>query len=284
MLVRERQRFLVTTLLSCGKGPGRPALAPLLGAEQTGRVVVSRAGSRLTPKEGHAVRRVAGILVTTLVFLSVAPTAVATPIVSTFATGDEGWQVLEFYFTDGNPPYGPEDYTNVWNGPTAPAWSNSGGNPGGRIHFTEPSNWGQCFYFQAPAAFLGNQLAMAGGTLSWDIRADQAGPNDYNADVVLVSGSNILVNYGPGQATTEWQTLSVTLTPGAGWLVGNHQGGTPDQILFGNVLANLTAVYIRGEFVSGPETTYLDNVTLVPEPAAFPLILAGLIALVSRRR
>lgn len=125
---------------------------------------------------------------------------------------------------------------------------------------------------------------MQGGTLSWYIKTDPGGPNDYNADVVLVSPGHILVNYGPDNATTDWALRSVTLTADAGWRLDNHVGDPASQQVFSDTLANLTGVYIRGEFLSGSETGYLDTVTLVPEPTAMSLLLLGIAALLSARR
>ncbi len=224
-----------------------------------------------------------GVILVLLVVLRLNSDAHASVVASTFDSGDEGWSVVEFYFSDGGPGYQPDDYTTVWNGPVAPQWSDAGGCPDGHVHFTEPPEFGQCFYFQAPSGFLGNQSAMLGGTLSWCIKTAPGGPNDYNADVVLMSPEHIIVNYNPDQASTEWQVRSVLLQAGAGWLVGNHEGAPATEQILGEVLANLTGMYIRGEFLSGIETGYLDSVTLTPEPAAMSLLMVGL-ALFARRR
>jgi uncharacterized protein (TIGR03382 family) len=52
------------------------------------------------------------------------------------------------------------------------------------------------------------------------------------------------------------------------------------------VLADLTAIYINGDWLSGTETAGLDNVRLsaVPEPGGLTLALAGMIVVALARR
>lgn len=172
---------------------------------------------------------------------------------SHFDSSDEEWRIVEF------PDNGP--YQTPTNGPATPSWSGVGGYPTGCISWR--NIWTGTFFFQAPDAFLGDKSAVYGGTLQWDIRSN--GPGSFStADVVLVSGAFVLVNYEPPQVTGAWQTMSVTLRETAGWRVGGRDGRVPTQAEFQTALASLSAVRIRGEFNGEAVTTYLDNVIMAP--------------------
>jgi hypothetical protein len=45
---------------------------------------------------------------------------------------------------------------------------------------------------------------------------------------------------------------------------------------FSQVLSDLTALRIRAEYQTGADTGYLDNVSMVPEPESWAMLLFGL--------
>jgi len=153
-------------------------------------------------------------------------------------------------------------------------WVASGGNGGGWLQVTDSSN--DDFLLNAPAAWLGNWSAFAGGTLSFDAKNVNGDAPDWEpfGEVVITSGANTitfdLVAAGNPPADGQWHHYSVSLSsvPAA-------------------VLANVTSLTIKGEFHAGvTEVVGLDNieVSAVPEPAQAALLLGGLGLLAALRR
>lgn len=138
----------------------------------------------------------------------------------------------------------------------------------------------------APAAFHGNLSAYLGGTLSFDGRnVDGAAPDLGSAPwfgKVTITGpggsaSRQVAGVGPGQppANGSWQTYAAALNP-AEW-TGN----------LGATLANVSSMTVSLEFNDDiVELAGFDNfrVSAVPEPGSWVLMLAGVAALLSRRR
>ena len=140
--------------------------------------------------------------------------------------------------------------------------------------------------FGAPSKFLGDQSGAA--SLSYDLNYP-VGNLDYKpVDIMLTDAatrllwlSNPTLALGPGFTHVE-----VGLAPSANWHLGSTGGPTPTAADFQTVLANLTGLYISGEYTIGLiETPGLDNVKLsVPEPATMILAVVGLVALTSMAR
>lgn len=195
-----------------------------------------------------------------------------------FDSGNGGWGVIDLA--------GSGDYLNV-KGNYSVVHSSTGGAAGGYISASDPSVYS--FYFDAPAAFTGNLSAYAGGTLSFDTYyTPQTNPWRDDGDVLLVSGSQVLVWRAAANPGSDWTHVSVAFDAAQDWRVGSINGSHATAAQLNEVLANLTALRIRGEYVSGVvETTGLDNVTLapVPEPETWAMLLAGLGMIgVSKRR
>lgn len=191
-------------------------------------------------------------------------------IISTFDSGGEGWSLA--------------------NGGGSFTWNASLGNPGGGISGNDSAS-NQLWYFSAPAVFLGDQSMMAGGTISWDRRNIGGGSAAGQAADVILQSSTLRIGYAiPGNIDlATWQTFSVPLSP-IGWYVMPAFPSTPSTgtavtaVQFYQVLADLTAMYLQGEYRNGDDTGALDNVIMapVPAPGAAGLAMAGL--LVARRR
>lgn len=159
-------------------------------------------------------------------------------------------------------------------------WLSSGGVPGGYMRMIEPATGG-VDRFAAPAKFLGDQSAMYGGTLSYDIRISPA-ENLANPDIRLLGNSLTLEYYFVSAPTGTFSNFSATLDENSGWVIAG--GGTPTQGQFQSVLANLTALQISADWSTVSDTTSLDNVVLVPEPSTTALLGLGLLGLLRRRR
>ena len=65
----------------------------------------------------------------------------------------------------------------------------------------------------------------------------------------------------PTSQTDTWITFAVTLRE-ANWHLNTLAGTNPTPNEFQNVLTNVTALYIRGDFFSGVDTASLDNVMI----------------------
>ena len=143
-------------------------------------------------------------------------------------------------------------------------WEPTGGNPGGFAHWVDAAT-GALSYYVAPSKFLGDQSAYYGGTLSYDIE-DTGNDIDGLSDIEL-TGDGMTLVYVTGQPATTWTHFSATLTAASGWFVGSHAAavsGDPaaTETQLQEVLANLTSIEIRAEYVNGDENGGLDNVVM----------------------
>lgn len=187
-------------------------------------------------------------------------------ISSTFDTDSEGWTVV------GDATSG------------VPAYVASGGNAGGYIKADDTVSGG-VWYFQAPDKYLGDMTGAYNQTLNYDLMQTGSGSQFQANDVVLTGGGQTLVlglSANP-LPLGDWVSYSVSLSETAGWLNGGVAATQGDML---NVLGSLTTLKIRGEYISGPDTGRLDNVSLntVPVPAAAWLFGSGLISLIGIAR
>lgn len=217
-----------------------------------------------------------------LCVLALAPAARADAIAySNFDTNAEGWNAISL------------NASGAVSGTHTVTWNATGGNPGGHLSRPDPQS-GTTFYWNAPAAFLGDVSAAYGGTLGYEVR--HSGGALYNAaDVILVGGASplTLVYDAAALPTTAWTPFAIPFSQGQ-WRVGTLSGAFATQQQLMNVLSALTALRIRGEYINNTaETGYLDNVSMnapdpepTPEPAALALMGTGLAgcAVVARRK
>lgn len=192
--------------------------------------------------------------------------------VSTFDANAEGWTLNTFPGTDytaATTPYG------------APTWFATGGNPGGYVGGPDPD--GGDSFMTAPAAFLGDQSAVYGTYLTYDL-IDGAG-NNYNAAaaVILKGGAGLTLTYYSSAlpSTTDWTPFAIPLTE-SDWTYNG--GGGVSASDFQSVLSSLTALYIRSEYQVGDDDMRFDNANfgtgVVPEPS----LAVALAPLALRRR
>ena len=167
-----------------------------------------------------------------------APTAVLAS--STFDTDAEGWTVIAD--ADG------------------PTHHSTGGNPDGYISAADRGEGG-FWYWDAPAKFLGNKASAYGETLRFDLRQSTTELQFDADDVVLIGGGITLTFDTPDNPGTDWTSYSISLTETAGWL-NAATGFSPTAPEMQAVLADLTALQIRGEFSEGMDIGGLDNVVL----------------------
>lgn len=199
-------------------------------------------------------------------------------IVSTFDGDSEGWTIKDISWPVGNPP------TVI--GSDAGHWASTGGNPNGTF-WTNDLSGGQT-YFSAPAKFLGNHASAFGTTLGYDLRlASGTAQSGDNFEVILVGADTTLLgNFNDNLPDSAWQSFGVELAGGSFRL--NALGGpVASDADVQAVLEDLSGLYIFADFVNGRETTYLDNVSMVPEPSTVILLATGALGLLAygcRRR
>ncbi len=202
-------------------------------------------------------------------------------IVSDFSTGDEGWQVVSFENLTTDNFSIIATYT--------PTFNPTGGNPGGYISTTDQDNGD--LTFSAPAKFLGNVSGATG--LSYDLIYPVGAINYQPTDVILMgNGETLLWKSSPDIVPgPSWMSVNLDFVPSTEWHVGTSNGALATAADFGNVLGNLSGLFIRGEYTTGLiETPGLDNVRLagvsapVPEPSTLAMMAIAVVTVVMFRR
>lgn len=166
-------------------------------------------------------------------------------ITTSFDTDAEGWQIKGDAQGGGSDP----DYVE------------SGGNPDGHICANDDVEGG-IWYFSAPPKFLGDQVGAYDGQLQFDLKQSSTDQQFADDDIVLRNETRTIV-YDFGNETTHpgtnWTSYSVTLeASNEGWTFAS--GGEVSSADFRAILANLTELSIRGEYVDGFDRGCLDNV------------------------
>lgn len=174
----------------------------------------------------------------------------ASRITSTFERTIEGWRVQGDAQGSSAFPNHPE----------------SGGNPGRCLEAVDDVQGGT-WYWRAPAQFTGEKSAYRGGRLTFDIYQNNRSEQFSNSDVILEGAETTLVyDFGgtDSHPETDWTSYAVPLEPTDAWTVDSLDGEPATGSQFEAVLADVGRLAIRGEYVSGSDTGYLDNPTLVP--------------------
>ncbi|MCM0080321.1 hypothetical protein L4X63_01850 [Geomonas sp. Red32] len=165
----------------------------------------------------------------------------ANVVASSFTSGDEGWRVV-----------GDAQGTS-----TLPTYRATGGNPGGYLEAVDNAD-GITWYWVAPAQFLGDDSSSYGKSLEFDLRQSTTQSQYADHDIILVGGGITLTYDTLPHPQTTWTHYNIQLTE-SGWKNGTADATRAD---FQTVLAAVTSLTIRGEFVVGPDTGGLDNVRL----------------------
>jgi hypothetical protein len=168
-----------------------------------------------------------------------------------------------------------------------PAYVATGGNPSGYINATDLTVGG-IWFWEAPAKFLGDKSGAYGFPLTYELRMRGSGPLFNYSDVILDGGglSLHLVRTPPVPGNIAWTSYSALLSEAEDWRIGSAAGAAATQSQVQAVLASLTRLRIRGEFISGSDNGDIDNVVLngVPEPDSLVVALFSLTLLFKRQR
>lgn len=178
-------------------------------------------------------------------------------IVSTFESDAEGWISVDLTCSNFNSVL---SQSAVNHQPV-------GGDPGGCISAVDPSS--NCYAFQAPAAYLGNQSAFVGSEFSFSVRTTA---NDWlpGSVFILVGDNGKVLVHDFAHPTSAWQRVTVPLV--AGSFRQNTAGGAAvSEALFQAVMGDLEQVRISAEYAdqAGEENSFLDSVRMgeLPCPA-----------------
>jgi len=177
-----------------------------------------------------------------------------------------------------DPVAGVDGWT-VINDATGPTYFATGGNPGGYIQAVDQV-LGLTWFWVAPPKFLGNDSAAYGQNLQFDLR--QSGLNNqFDEDDVVLMGSGLTLAFDtPNNPGITWTSYNVPLLASAGWKLDSIAGAAATEAQMQSVLSNLTALRIRGEFITGPDTGDLDNVALgsaIPESGTLLLSFSAVL-------
>lgn len=144
-----------------------------------------------------------------------------------------------------------------------PTFISEGGSPGGHICAKDDAAGGT-WYFSAPSRFLGPMDNYYNGTLTFDLKQSSTSSQFDQTDIELQNGTHTIV-YDFGDESTHpgenWTSYSIPLSAtDDAWSFAS--GSAISATEFRRVLANLTALRIRGEYVSGSDRGCLDSVRL----------------------
>jgi hypothetical protein len=166
-------------------------------------------------------------------------------IASYFNQDDEGWKVIG----------------DAQGESATPCYINKNGNPGGYISAND-NIAGGVWYWSAPEKFLGNKSSVYGKKLSFSLKQSSI-DNQFDADDLILVGANMKIVYNTSKnPEIKWTDYSVTLSEEAGWTYNDLNGDLVSRNDYHKILRDLSALYIRGEYVTGEDTGSLDTVVL----------------------
>ncbi|UCH46869.1 MAG: RDD family protein [Betaproteobacteria bacterium] len=126
---------------------------------------------------------------------------------------------------------------------------------------------GDVWYWEAPASFLGDKGHLYDLDLVYRLRTDV--PNaPFNAADILIAGADITLVHdtwrNPG---AEWTGYRIRLAETTNWInQSTNKPATREE--FERVLSDMKMLRIRGEYASGRDTGWLDEVAIGAQPHA----------------
>lgn len=142
---------------------------------------------------------------------------------SDFAAGDEDWGIVG----------------DAQGGSAVPEHLSEGGNPGGHL-CADDNVAGGVWFWQAPAAYLGNQSAAFDGVLQFDLKQSSTNSQFDDNDVILRGAGLTLVFDTPNNPGVEWTRYSIPLNSAAGWRIDARSGPAATDEAIQSVLSDLT--------------------------------------------
>jgi hypothetical protein len=153
---------------------------------------------------------------------------------------------------------------------------------------------GNIWLFSAPTEDLGNLSGLYNNTISYDIlgiTGNHTSLGGDRADIILTgAGLSIGIDAGTQPVNGQWTSASALVSVDADWKIissfsdATLTGSLATQGQIESVLADMTGLYIRGEYTNGGDATAIDNVDFVPAPGALALMGMSGIMITRRRR
>jgi gliding motility-associated-like protein len=147
-------------------------------------------------------------------------------------------------------------------------WAQNFGNPAPSI-FAIDDNTGQPWYFVAPPCFTGNRGYMYGKSLKYDLFTNDMQVNiAYQNDVILFGANGLTLYHDHAYRPTvsQWTAFEVAFTENQ-WHKNNSTGSLATQAELQSVLNDIQDLHILGEFKTGPDKAWLDNVYIGETPS-----------------
>ncbi|MGV3525305.1 MAG: laminin B domain-containing protein [Candidatus Sericytochromatia bacterium] len=165
--------------------------------------------------------------------------------ISAFEQEGEGWTVVG----------------DAQDGKAEPTREAEGGNPGAYMSANDDVTGGT-WYWAAPERYLGDQSAAYGQTLSFDLKQSSTDNQFEESDVVILGAGLKLVLKLDRNPGLEWTAYEVMLNETADWKIDTLPGASASAAQIQQVLADVSQLWIRGEYVEGPDTGGIDNIRL----------------------
>lgn len=166
-------------------------------------------------------------------------------ITSYFNNDDEGWTIVG----------------DAQNGSATPDYNEEDGHPGGYLS-ADDNTTGGVWYWNAPEKFLGDRSSSYGKKISFSLKQSSTSSQFDTSDIILRGNGKEIVFDLPDNPGKDWTDYTVDLDENAGWKYNNLDGDTVSKDDFHKVMADLTVIQIRGEYVTGPDIGGLDTVIL----------------------
>lgn len=175
------------------------------------------------------------------------PPPLSNALVSTFATGTEGWRPVDdvtlVHYTD-----------------------HYAGNTGGKLRGNDWAD-GRMYWFASPLAWAGDWSAFRKLSFLLTITGGTGDITGANVRIIGANGQQLFTDLGIPPTGT-WKLYSLDLTPAAFGV---------DQAHFDAVMAHVVELRIRGEYINGGESELLDNVFVHDGNLRFPLVQQDLV-------
>ncbi len=168
----------------------------------------------------------------------------------TFDAGSQGWQVYNISISGGhivNPT--PASVANIFDG--------SLGLPPGSLRV--PDLTGET-WIGAPAEINGDRSAIYGQPITMDIFYRYADNAVYPAVALAGPAFTLYVPLSPPALNT-WLHWAFPLVPGQ-WRINGPSGAVATEADIRSVLANVHGFYIHTEWMTGPDDTSVDNISI----------------------
>ncbi|MEM6915077.1 MAG: laminin B domain-containing protein, partial [Verrucomicrobiota bacterium] len=116
--------------------------------------------------------------------------------------------------------------------------------------------------WSSPEAYLGDKSQFVGGRLSYRMRVTEITSPFDGCDEFQIHGADIVLGYNTTEVPeVEMKEFHIPLTPSPAWTnVTEDRPATAGD--FEKVMSSMTALLIRGEYHSGPDSGWLDKVSL----------------------